>query len=79
MNDKNKTNNEKTSCEICEFFVEKKNALVTLLWHQSVFNEYDFPNHSRLYEILLKECLNRGAWVTTCKDVYEHVCNQKIK
>ena len=52
---------------------EKDNSLLSILWHQRVFYEKDFPNYTKLYESIIKECIRRKAWFGTSKEVYEHV------
>lgn len=52
-------------------YAEKKGALVTVLWHQRVFNENEFPGWSKLYEGIIQEGIKRKAWIATCRDVYE--------
>jgi len=43
---------------------EKHGALVTVLWHQRVFNEQEFPNWSKMYEKIIEYSLNKNALVT---------------
>ena len=50
---------------------EKYGALVTVLWHQRVFNENEFPGWSKMYEWIIQEGIKRKAWVARCVDVYE--------
>ena len=50
---------------------EKHGALMTVLWHQRVFNEEEFPGWSKIYEKIIKVCKEKGAWVTTAKDIAE--------
>lgn len=50
---------------------ENKNGVLTLLWHQRVFNENEFPNWSRIYEEIIKECKRRGAYFGRCIDIYK--------
>ena len=50
---------------------ENKNGVLTLLWHQRVFNENEFPNWSRIYEEIIKECKKRGAYFGRCIDIYK--------
>lgn len=52
-------------------YAEKNGALITVLWHQRVFNEKEFPGWSKIYEKIIQEGVKRGAWLVTCKDVYE--------
>jgi len=52
-------------------YAERTGALITILWHQRVFNENEFPEWSKIYERIITEGLKRGAWIGTCKDVYE--------
>jgi peptidoglycan/xylan/chitin deacetylase (PgdA/CDA1 family) len=48
---------------------EKHKGLLTVLWHQRVFNENEFPGWSRTYEEIIKECKKRDAYFGTCRDV----------
>lgn len=43
---------------------EKHGALVTVLWHQRVFNEQEFPNWGEIYIKIIRYCLNKNALVT---------------
>lgn len=52
-------------------YAEKNGALVTVLWHQRVFNENEFPDWSRIYEKIIQEGLRRGAWFATCEEIWE--------
>ena len=61
-----------TIWKICLGIIEKaqeKKALLSLLWHQRVFNEHDFPGYREIYERLIEECLKRNAQFTTGKDI----------
>jgi len=51
-------------------------GLLTVLWHQSVFSEKDFPGYSKFYEILIEECITRNAWFGTCSEVYDHIAGE---
>jgi len=48
---------------------EKKNATLTILWHQRVFNRNDFQPYIELYQLILNECKRRGAQFKTCREV----------
>jgi len=50
---------------------EKNGALVTVLWHQRVFNEKEFPGWSKIYEKIIAEGMRRRAWFATCGEIYE--------
>lgn len=50
---------------------EKNEATLTVLWHQRVFNEKDFPGYTQIYERLIIECERRNAKFMTCKDLLE--------
>ena len=54
-------------------YSEKKHALLTILWHQRVFNENEFPHWSKMYERIIQEGKRRHAWFARCRDVWE-VC-----
>lgn len=48
---------------------EKNNAVLTVLWHQRVFNEKEFPGYMYIYEKILQECKTRGAKFKLCMDL----------
>ena len=50
---------------------ERNNGILTLLWHQRVFNENEFPGWSRIYEEIIKECKRREAFFARCIDIYK--------
>jgi len=50
---------------------EERNAVLTINWHQRVFNEKEFPGYSETYEKIIKECKKRGAWIGKCIDIYK--------
>ncbi|WP_048095739.1 polysaccharide deacetylase family protein [Geoglobus ahangari] len=52
-------------------YAERRGSLVTVLWHQRVFNESEFPGWSKLYEKIIVEGKRRNAWFATCREVYE--------
>jgi len=51
--------------------VERYNGVLVLRWHQSVFNEREFPLRSKIYEKLIEICKERNAWITTARDLVE--------
>ena len=51
--------------------VEKHKGLLTVLWHQRVFNEKEFLGWSKIYEKIIMECKKRNALIGTCREVYE--------
>ena len=48
---------------------KKHGALLTVLWHQRVFNEKEFSNRSLIYEELIKLCKQNDAWITTAREI----------
>ena len=48
---------------------ERKKGLLTVLWHQRVFNEEEFPGWSNVYVRIIKECIERNAYFGTCKEI----------
>lgn len=52
---------------------ERKNAVLTVLWHQRVFDENEFLGWSEIYEKIIKEGISRGAKITTCKGIWEEM------
>jgi len=57
---------------------EKHGALLTILWHQRVFNEQEFPNWSKIYGKILDYCSGKNAWVTNGEDIFNW-CNNGRK
>lgn len=57
---------------------EKYGALLTVLWHQRVFNENEFPRYIMIYEKIIKVCKESGAWLATTKDIAER-WNTKLR
>ncbi|MGQ9663794.1 MAG: polysaccharide deacetylase family protein [bacterium] len=44
-------------------------CLVTVLWHQRVFNEKEFPGWKRIYEDIIAYSLENNAWVTCARNI----------
>ena len=51
---------------------EANGAVMTVLWHPRCFSDRDFPGYRELYERLLDEALEMGAWVGPPGDLYEY-------
>lgn len=51
---------------------EKRNALISILWHTDRFNDKERPGQMRIYEQIIKECRKRGAWITNCREIWRH-------
>jgi peptidoglycan/xylan/chitin deacetylase (PgdA/CDA1 family) len=49
---------------------EKRNGLVTIVWHTERFNDNEYPGQMDFYEKIIKECKKRNAFVSTAKDIY---------
>jgi peptidoglycan/xylan/chitin deacetylase (PgdA/CDA1 family) len=48
---------------------ERKRAVLVLNWHQRSFNEKEFPDYSKIYEEVIRECKKRNAHFCTCGEV----------
>jgi peptidoglycan/xylan/chitin deacetylase (PgdA/CDA1 family) len=48
---------------------EVNKAVMVVLWHQRVFNEYEFPGYKDLYEKIILECQQRDAEFLLCRDL----------
>jgi len=57
-------------CEDLINQAEKRGALLTVVWHQRVFNEKEFPGWSKVYKKVIQECIRRDAWVTKAMDIW---------
>ena len=51
--------------------VEKYNGILLLRWHQSIFNEHEFPGRSSIYEKIIEIGKERNAWITNAYNVVE--------
>lgn len=58
-------------CEKIIDCIEKTGGILTVLWHQRVFNETDFPNWNKVYEKLITTCKEKGAWVATASAIVQ--------
>ncbi|MHA1381677.1 MAG: polysaccharide deacetylase family protein [Candidatus Helarchaeota archaeon] len=58
-------------------FAEKHGALLTILWHQRVFNKSEFPDYINMYERIIEKCKKREAFFGTCTDIYEWWINNE--
>lgn len=63
-------NPNKTFDELIET-VKKFNGLLVVNWHQSVFDEKDYPEYTQMYKAMLERFKRDNAFVGTCKDVAE--------
>ncbi len=52
--------------------VESVGGLLVLLWHQRFFNDSEFPGFTGLYERLIREGRNHGAWVGSLDELERH-------
>jgi peptidoglycan/xylan/chitin deacetylase (PgdA/CDA1 family) len=50
--------------------VERHNGLITLLWHNEMFDDVGFPGWRKLYERILTDLKKRGAWIVKSEDIY---------
>lgn len=60
--------------EACERLLEEAastEAVITVLWHPRYFNEREFPGYRCLYQRLVREALDRDAWVGPPADLLE--------
>lgn len=51
---------------------EKFGGCLTILWHNNYFTGYKFAGWGELYQELLKEGKNRGAWMTSAANIYHY-------
>jgi len=49
---------------------EQHNAVFTVLWHQRMFNEEEFPGYAEVYRKIIKEGKRRNAEFITCRNLY---------
>ncbi|WP_367121914.1 polysaccharide deacetylase family protein [Methanohalophilus sp. DAL1] len=51
--------------------VERYNGVITLLWHNNVFNCPFRDDWKKLYEKILKCCYEKDAWMTSGEEIFE--------
>lgn len=49
---------------------EEKDAVFTVLWHQRMFNETEFPGFAEVYRKIIEEGKERNARFVTCGELY---------
>lgn len=49
---------------------QKNGVFFTILWHQHMFNESEFPGYRWVYEEILKECNRRNGTYWLCRDIH---------
>ena len=60
----------------CERLVDEAaehGAVMSVDWHQRVFNEREFPDWGSTYRHIVEYALERGAWVGPPGDLYDHL------
>ena len=58
---------------------EKNSVPFTILWHQRMFNEEEFPGYAWVYEEILKESKNRDADFLKCDEIYKQLMSSDVK
>jgi peptidoglycan/xylan/chitin deacetylase (PgdA/CDA1 family) len=51
--------------------VEKSGGVLTLNWHQRVFNPWELEDCQGMYVRIVQECLQRGAWAAPLAEIAE--------
>jgi len=57
---------------------QKNNCPFTILWHQRMFNEEDFPGYRWVYEEIIKEAKVRNAEFVTCHELQKRHKSMEI-
>jgi len=52
--------------------VEKVKGVITLLWHNTTFDELVYGEYARMYRALLRYFKARGAWLSSCGELYDY-------
>lgn len=53
--------------------VEKYHGVMTILWHNTRFNDRDYPTFTKIYKDIILEAKQRNAWITTAEKVYQRI------
>lgn len=49
--------------------VMNQHGVLTLLWHHTVFNDFEYPGWSNAYKQIIEFCKKREVWITTGKNI----------
>ncbi len=60
--------------KLIEMAAEKK-TILSILWHNQVFDEHDYPGYETTYIRLIKECQARGGYFCMGKNIQEFLIN----
>lgn len=67
--------------EVCALIqrAERAGGILTLNWHQHIFNPWWPDERPAIYPRIIQECQQRGAWVTTLGEVAHWWCQRYAK
>ena len=51
--------------------VERVSGVLTLLWHPPSFNDLEVSGSGEIYSRIIEQSVNRGAWVTSAKEILQ--------
>ncbi len=54
-------------------FTQEKKGILSLLWHQQVFDSLEFAGFKEIYERIIEECRKRGALFVTGHDIMRYL------
>ncbi|HUK92557.1 MAG TPA: hypothetical protein VLU98_00815, partial [Methanomicrobiales archaeon] len=49
--------------------VERRQGVLTVLWHPPVFNDLEYPGAGEMYRRIIALCQDKGAWITNSREV----------
>lgn len=49
--------------------IENDGGLITLNWHNQVFNPWEYKQWQDTYVYIIEECQRRGAWISRLRDI----------
>ena len=52
--------------------VRKVNGVITILWHNTTFDELMYGEYAKLYRTLLRFFREQKAWLTSCGELYDY-------
>ena len=50
---------------------ERNKGVITILWHNNVFDEIFWGKWARFYEHILRYLNERNAWMSSAEDIYK--------
>ncbi|MBN2239588.1 MAG: polysaccharide deacetylase family protein [Dehalococcoidales bacterium] len=72
------TGSELSDCASLMDTIAEYNGVLTLLWHQRLFNEQEFPGMLSLYKRIIEMALEKDAWVSSASAIRDWLVDERV-